>query len=113
MENPQDTKCTACRADAELTSPAEIRRLMTQLPEWRIKQVDGVNQLERVYSFSNFKTALAFAQQVGDLAERVNHHPAILVEWGQVTVTWWTHKIKGLHTNDFEMAAKTDLIKNP
>ncbi len=110
MENLQNIECTACRADAEPTSPAEIRRLMTQLPEWRIKQVDGVNRLERVYHFKNFKTAMAFAQQVGDLAEQVNHHPAILVEWGRVTVTWWTHKIKGLHLNDFEMAAKTDTL---
>ena len=67
-------------------------------------------QLQRVYSFKNFKLALAFSNQVGDLAEAVFHHPSILTEWGKVTVTWWTHTIHGLHHNDFIMAAKTDTL---
>jgi 4a-hydroxytetrahydrobiopterin dehydratase len=69
---------------------------------------DGIPRLERVFKFKNFAQALAFTNQVGALAEAEDHHPAILTEWGKVTVSWWTHKIKGLHQNDFIMAARTD-----
>ena len=63
-----------------------------------------------MFRFSNFAEALTFTDKVGELAETEGHHPAILTEWGRVTVTWWTHKIRGLHRNDFIMAAKTDQI---
>jgi len=56
---------------------------------------------------------MTFTNQVGEIAEAQGHHPAILTEWGKVTVTWWTHKIKGLHRNDFIMAAKTDRLNQP
>jgi 4a-hydroxytetrahydrobiopterin dehydratase len=71
---------------------------------------NGIPQLERVYKFKSFIEALAFTNRVGEFAEAEGHHPAILVEWGRVTVTWWTHKIKGLHRNDFVMAARTDQL---
>ena len=67
-----------------------------------------IERLERVFRFKDFAGALGFANRVGALAEAENHHPAILVEWGRTTVTWWTHKVRGLHRNDFFMAAKTD-----
>src|SRR4029434_3522610 len=67
----------------------------------------GINRLERLYKFSNFAEALTFTNKVGELAEAEAHHPALLTEWGRVTVAWWTHKIRGLHRNDFIMAAKT------
>ena len=60
--------------------------------------------------FSNFQNALAFTQLVGEAAEKEGHHPSLLTEWGKVTATWWTHAIKGLHRNDFIMAAKSDHI---
>ncbi|NOR79778.1 MAG: 4a-hydroxytetrahydrobiopterin dehydratase, partial [Methyloprofundus sp.] len=60
--------------------------------------------------FNNFVDAMAFTQKVSVLAEDENHHPTILTEWGKVTVCWWSHKIKGLHVNDFIMAAKTDQL---
>ena len=63
---------------------------------------------QQEFKFKNFVQALEFTNQVGRLAEEECHHPALLTEWGRVTVTWWTHKIKGLHRNDFVMAAKTD-----
>jgi 4a-hydroxytetrahydrobiopterin dehydratase len=69
---------------------------------------DGVKRLERTFGFRNFAEALAFTDKVGERAEVEGHHPALLTEWGRVTVTWWTHKIGGLHQNDFIMAAKTD-----
>jgi 4a-hydroxytetrahydrobiopterin dehydratase len=87
---------------------AEITKLKPQVPDWKIMVRDGVARLERVLEFRDFADALAFTNKVGELAEKEGHHPAILTEWGRVTVSWWTHKIAGLHRNDFIMAAKTD-----
>jgi 4a-hydroxytetrahydrobiopterin dehydratase len=101
-------KCVACRRDAPQVTEAEIAELKPQIPDWEIIERDGIQRLERVFSFANFAEAMAFTNKVGALAEEEGHHPAILTEWGKVTVTWWTHKIKGLHRNDFIMAAKTD-----
>lgn len=103
-------RCEACRADAPLVTPAQIEQLRPQIPAWDLTEVDGMQRLTRAYQFKNFEQALDFTNQVGALAEQENHHPAILTEWGSVTVSWWTHKIKGLHMNDFVMAAKTDAI---
>ncbi len=100
--------CVACRRDAPPLTEAEIAELKPQVSNWEIIERDGIKRLERVFSFANFADALAFTNKVGALAEEEGHHPAILTEWGKVTVTWWTHKIKGLHRNDFIMAAKTD-----
>ncbi len=103
-------KCEACRKDAPRVTEAEASEYMPQIPEWNLIERDDIKQLERSYSFKDFIEALAFTNQIGDLAEQENHHPAILTEWGRVTVSWWTHKIKGLHRNDFIMAARTDAI---
>jgi len=108
MEELTQLKCTACRGGDPTLTDSEIDGLQPQVPEWRVIEVDGVKRLERVFTFKDFVAALAFTNMVGDLAEEEGHHPAILTEWGRVTVTWWTHKIKGLHRNDFIMAAKTD-----
>jgi 4a-hydroxytetrahydrobiopterin dehydratase len=105
--------CVACRADAPLVSDAELQRLLPAIPDWRVIEVDGVRQLTREFKFKNFVQALAFTNHVGDLAEAENHHPAILTEWGRVTVTWWTHKIRGLHKNDLILAARTDQVYAP
>jgi 4a-hydroxytetrahydrobiopterin dehydratase len=86
---------------------AELKPL---IPEWELVVRDDIPRLERVFSFPDFQQALAFTQRVGELAEEEGHHPALLTEWGRVTVTWWTHKIRGLHRNDFIMAAKTDRL---
>ena len=100
--------CEACRADAPAVSEEELAQLIRQIPDWRVEVRDGVMQLEKDFKFRNFRQALAFTNQVGDLAEAEGHHPALLTEWGKVTVTWWTHAIRGLHRNDFVMAARTD-----
>jgi 4a-hydroxytetrahydrobiopterin dehydratase len=103
-------QCEACRADAPRVTAAQIVELTPQIPEWELLEVDGIQRLSRAYSFDNFEQALSFTNKVGALAEQEAHHPAILTEWGQVTVTWWTHKIRGLHVNDFIMSAKTDEV---
>lgn len=100
--------CEACSADAPLISDAELRELMPAIPDWQVIVVDGIMQLQREFTFRNFVDAMAFSNRVGDLAEAENHHPAILTEWGKVTVTWWSHKIRGLHRNDLILAARTD-----
>lgn len=100
--------CEACRADAPLVSDEELATLIREIPDWSPMVRDGVMQLERVFKFRNFKQALAFTNRVGAIAEEVGHHPALLTEWGKVTVTWWSHEAGGLHKNDFIMAARTD-----
>ena len=100
--------CVACRRDAPTVTQAEIDELHPQVRDWELVEIDGIKRLRRVFPFDDFAQALAFTQRVGELAEREGHHPALLTEWGRTTVSWWTHKIKGLHRNDFVMAAKTD-----
>ena len=89
---------------------AEIAELHPQVAEWELLELEGIKQLRRVFPADDFAQALAFTAKVGALAEEEGHHPALLTEWGRTTVTWWTHKIKGLHRNDFVMAAKTDAL---
>ena len=108
MSSLTSAKCEACRADAPRVTAAEIAELKPQVPEWELVERDGIQRLERVFRFPDFVHALAFTNRVGELAEEEGHHPALLTEWGRVTVSWWTHKIRGLHRNDFIMAAKTD-----
>lgn len=103
-------KCEACRADAPKVSEAELPELMRQIPDWAPVVRDGILQLEREYKFKNFKQAWAFHNKVAEMAEAEGHHPALLLEWGKLTVTWWSHSIKGLHKNDFICAAKTDAL---
>ena len=103
-------KCVACRRGAPKVTEEEIAELKPQIPDWQIVERDSIPRLERVFKFKNFVAALAFTNKVGELAEEEDHHPALLTEWGRVTVTWWTHKIKGLHRNDFIAAAKTDQL---
>jgi len=88
----------------------EIPELKVQIPEWAVIEIDGIKRLERKFKFKNFIEALEFTNRVGTLAEAEDHHPALLTEWGSVTVTWWTHSVGGLHRNDFIMAARTDEI---
>ena len=85
-------------------------RYRPQVPDWKVTEEEGIKRLERVFKFRDFRQALSFTNSVGESAEADGHHPAILTEWGKVTVSWWTHKIRGLHRNDFVMAAKTDRL---
>ena len=108
MSTLTSEKCIACRRDSPKVTEEEIRDLKPQVPDWKIIERENIPQIERVFRFKNFAEALSFTNRVGALAEDEGHHPAILTEWGQVTVTLWTQKIRGLHRNDFLMAAKID-----
>lgn len=101
-------RCIACRPDAPRLSGNELDSLRQQLPEWEIAEVDGIERLTRLFPRADFLAALDLANAVGRIAEEEDHHPEIVVEWGKLRVSWWTHTVSGLHRNDFIMAAKTD-----
>lgn len=103
-------RCAACNSGASGVQDAEAVELLKQLPDWQRVERGGIPRLERCFKFPDFQRALAFTNRVGAVAEEQQHHPAILTEWGQVTVTWWTHSVRGLHRNDFILAAQTDAL---
>jgi 4a-hydroxytetrahydrobiopterin dehydratase len=113
MEPLAAQKCVACRRDAPTVTDEEIAALLPEVPDWELVEIDGIKRLRREFTFGDFAQALDFTNRIGEAAESEGHHPAILTEWGRVTVSWWTHKIKGLHRNDFVMAAKTDRLSKP
>lgn len=110
MTTLSQEQCQACQEGAPPVTEGEMSELLPLIPEWGIVEEKGIPRLQRVFRFKNFVQALNFTNRVGELAEAAGHHPALLTEWGRVTVQWWTHKIKGLHRNDFIMAAKTDAL---
>ncbi len=102
--------CVPCRGGVPTLGDSEIAELWPQVPGWQVVEVDGIKRLIREFQFKDFREAMGFAVRVGNLAEREGHHPDLHVAWGKVTVETWTHKIKGLHRNDFILAAKVDEI---
>jgi 4a-hydroxytetrahydrobiopterin dehydratase len=89
-------------------TPEEIKTALEDLPGWKLVEVDQMLQLEKAYSFKDFAEALAFTNQVGALAEKEDHHPALLTEWGKVTLNWWSHSTKGVTENDLKLAAMVE-----
>jgi len=108
MTSLAESKCTACRGGVEPLKAPAIEQLLRQLGEgWRV--IDD-HHLEKQYGFKDFRQALDFVNKVGELAESEGHHPDIFLAWGRVKLTIWTHKIGGLHENDFILAAKVDRL---
>src|SRR3989304_10592005 len=101
MSSLTSETCVACRRDAPRVTAAEIEELRPQVPDWDLVERDGIPRLERGLRFTSFAEALAFTNRVGILAETEGHHPALLTEWGRVTVIWWTPKIHGVPPNGF------------
>ena len=110
MTNFSELQCEACRAGAPPAPGEELQEFLQAHSGWQQIEVDKVPRIQRIYAFNNFINALDFTNQIGQLAEEEGHHPALLTEWGKVTVSWWTHKIHGLHRNDLIMGAKTDRL---
>src|SRR6266487_671919 len=102
--------CTPCRGGIPPLNPDQVKDYHRQTPDWIIRDDD--RRIERTFKFDNFAEAFAFVQRVGDLAEKEGHHPDISFGWGYTTVSLQTKKIKGLHENDFIMAAKLDVLVN-
>jgi 4a-hydroxytetrahydrobiopterin dehydratase len=108
MTDLTQMKCVACRGDEPLATDDEIAAWKPQVQDWELVDGEAVKKLRRTFKLKDFAQALELVNRVGVLAEAEDHHPLIEFTWGKVTVTWWTHKIHGLHRNDFIMAAKTD-----
>ena len=111
MSNLSEKKCEACTIDAPLVNSADYPDLLKELEGWSIKE-ESINKLVKTYKFTNYADSVSFATKIVDLAEAEDHHPKIVLEWGTVNLEWWSHKIKGLHLNDFICAAKSDKIFN-
>ncbi len=103
-------KCVACRRDSPSVTADEIAQFKPEVSDWELLDDGGIPKLDRTFRFDDFAQALAFTNAIGDMAESEGHHPKLTTEWGRVQVTWWTHKIRNLHRNDFIMAAKTDRL---
>jgi 4a-hydroxytetrahydrobiopterin dehydratase len=102
--------CSPLKAGTATLTETEISRLTADLPGWQVFIKDGEPRLEKIYKFQDYPQAIAFANQVANAAIIEDHHPVILLEYGKVTVTWWSHIIHGLHQNDFIMAARTEQL---
>jgi 4a-hydroxytetrahydrobiopterin dehydratase len=103
------SSCEACRIDAPIVSDDEASVLIEEIEGWHLIN-DGVKKLKKEFIFSSYSDSKDFTNKVADMADQEDHHPQIILEWGKVTVIWWSHKIKGLHKNDFICAAKTNNI---
>jgi 4a-hydroxytetrahydrobiopterin dehydratase len=110
MSELYQQKCLVCQPGSLPLTTEEIATFKPAIPDWSLWEYEGVPRLQKVYRFPDFQQAIAFTNAVGESAEQEGHHPALLTEWGKVTVSWWTHDIGGLHKNDFIMAARTDVI---
>ena len=104
--------CEACREDAASLKDAQIEELSLKVPSWKVYEDGNIKKLICSFAFSDYEQSLIFTNKIADLAEKEDHHPEIVLEWGKVTISWWSHKINGLHMNDFICASKTDDIFN-
>ena len=100
--------CTPCRGGIPPLTREQAELFHEQAPDWQL--AEEAHRIERSFRFRNFREALIFVQEIGELAEAEGHHPNISFGWGNATVSLQTKKIKGLHENDFIMATKIDLI---
>ena len=108
MNIPTQQHCVPLRKDLPLLEGRRLLELHRQVPDWHIVHYDSVTVLRRVFRFSSFSEALAFADRVGRLAQDEGYHPELVVGWGKVQVSWGIPNLNGLYLNDFIQAAKTD-----
>ena len=101
--------CEACRIDAPKLSDAEITDLLNDIDAWDLI-TEPVKQLKKEFNFPDYQSSLAFVNTIAAMADQEDHHPLMTLEWGKVTILWWSHKIKGLHKNDFICASKTESL---
>jgi 4a-hydroxytetrahydrobiopterin dehydratase len=106
-----EKSCTPCRGGVPPLSREIAEEYRRQAPDWAL--LDEAARIERTYRFKNFAEAFAFVERAAALAEVEGHHPDICFGWGYATVSLRTKKIKGLHENDFIMAAKLDRLATP
>ena len=102
--------CDKINAKSAPISASKARDLLSSIPLWTLGTREGKQKLVREFQFEGFKSAFEFTSKIAVLADEEDHHPLIVIEWGKVSISWWTHKVDALHFNDFIMAAKTDII---
>jgi 4a-hydroxytetrahydrobiopterin dehydratase len=107
MADLASRECVPCRGGVPPLRGQEIQQLIKELDGWDVVRE---HHLRKAYEFKNFREALEFVNRVGELAEEQGHHPDILLAWGRVEITIWTHKIDGLTESDFILAAKIDKL---
>ncbi len=100
--------CIAITKDTPRLNETEVKALLNELSGWQVLEKDGELRLEKAFKLKDFNEAISFTNQIARAANEEDHHPALQTEWGKVTVSWWTHRIHGLHKNDFIMAAKSE-----
>ncbi|MCL5042758.1 MAG: 4a-hydroxytetrahydrobiopterin dehydratase [Gammaproteobacteria bacterium] len=111
MQQPLAEQTLNSNADKSgMPAESDLAVLLKEMPGWHLRLVDGVLRLEKSYALEDFTAALAFTNRVGKLADEVDHHPAILTEYGKVTLSWWSHGLGGVHHNDLIMAARSDAL---
>ena len=104
--------CVPCRGGVPPLGAEQARQYAAATPEWAL--TEDATRLARRFEFADFKAAMEFVNRVADLAEEEGHHPDFAIHWNEVDLTLWTHKIGGLHENDFILAAKIDrLLERP
>ena len=109
MNDLSSQSCEACQIDAPKVTQDQIQVLLSEINGWVLID-EPINKIQKVFSFKSYKDSVDFSNKVASLADDEDHHPQIVLEWGKVTVIWWSHKIEGLHKNDFICAAKTDKL---
>ena len=102
--------CCKCAVESPTISIEEAGRLMQFIPSWTLNNREFPHTLTREFMFKNFSDAVKFSAKIAELADEQDHHPKLIIEWGKVSILWWTHSINGLHLNDFIMAAKADAL---
>ena len=109
MNDLSSQSCEACQIDAPKVTQDQIQVLLSEINGWVLIE-EPINKIQKIFSFKSYKDSVNFSNKVASLADDEDHHPQIVLEWGKVTVIWWSHKIEGLHKNDFICAAKTDKL---
>ena len=109
MNDLSSQSCEACQIDAPKVPQDQIQIFLSEINGWVLIE-EPINKIQKIFSFKSYKDSVDFSNKVASLADDEDHHPQIVLEWGKVTVIWWSHKIEGLHKNDFICAAKTDKL---
>lgn len=110
MQSLADEPITLNRKGDAPLAAADMKPLLTQVPDWHLIHEDSMDKLVREYRFTDYLKVIDLTHKIGCMGEQMNHHPVMVVEWGKLTVNWWTHVTCGLNRNDFIMAARCDRV---
>lgn len=111
--NLADRHCVPCEGDVPALNREQVAPLLSQIQGWDLREVDGHDEITKIFKFQNFVQAVDFVNQITPVAEAEGHHPDLEVSWGRVRVRLWTHVARGLTENDFVLAAKIDRLQAP